>query len=60
MKGGISFSAEMFGDEDAFAMAFLALDNETVDREWIKKKIKSFKGTKKYKEVLSKKMLSFE
>ena len=60
LKGGISFSAEMFGDEDAFAMAYLAVANETVDREWIKKKMKTFKSTKKYKEVLSKKLLSFE
>jgi len=50
----------MFGDEDAFAMAYLALENETVDREWIKKKMKTFKGTKKYKEVLSRKLLAFE
>ena len=60
LKGGISFSAEMFGDEEAFAMAYLAVANETVDREWIKKKMKTFKNTKKYKEVLSKKLLSFE
>ncbi len=60
LKGGVSFSAEMFGDEDAFAMAWLALDNETVDREWVKKKMKTFKGSKKYKEILSKKQLSFE
>ena len=41
-------------------MAYLAVANETVDREWIKKKMKTFKSTKKYKEVLSKKLLSFE
>ncbi len=60
LKGGISFSAEMFGDEDAFTLAFIALDNESTDREWIVKRLKKFKGTKKHKEILSKKQLSFE
>jgi hypothetical protein len=60
LKGGISFSAEMYGDDEAFVMAYLARENETADREWIAKRFKSFSKTKKYKEVLAKKNLVFE
>jgi hypothetical protein len=59
LKGGISFSAEQFGDDEAFAMAYLARENETTDREWIKKRFNSFQKTKKYREVIAEKKLEF-
>lgn len=59
LKGGISFSAEQFGDDQAFAMAYLARENETTDREWIKKRFNSFQKTKKYREVIDQKKLEF-
>ncbi len=58
-RGGVSFSADRLGDDDAFACAYLARINETVDREWIFKKLGSFKKTKKYKEVLKQKSINF-
>ncbi len=59
-RGGVSFSADRLGDDDAFICAYLARINETVDRERIMKKLSSFRKTKKYKEVLKQKAVSFE
>jgi hypothetical protein len=59
IKGGISFSAEMHGDDEAFAMAYLAREHETVDRDWIMKRFKRFKTTKKYKELIAQKQIEF-
>lgn len=58
-RGGVSFSADMLGDDDAFACAYLARTNETTDREWIMKKLKPFKKTKKFKEILKLKSINF-
>ena len=57
--GGVSFSADKLGDDDAFACAYLARTNETVDREWIFKRLVRFKKTKKYREVLKLKSIDF-
>ena len=59
LKGGVSFSADQFGDDEAFAMAYLARTHETIDREWVIKKFKSFQKTKKYKQLLEKKQTEF-
>lgn len=59
IKSGIGFSVNRFGDDDAFALAVLARTHETVDREWLEKKLKSFKKTKKYQATLEKKQLEF-
>lgn len=58
-RGGVSFSADKLGDDDAFACAYLARTNETTDREWILKKLNSFRKTKKYKQVLKLKSIDF-
>ena len=58
-RGGVSFSADKLGDNDAFACAYLAGVNETTDREWVLKKLDSFRKTKKYKQVLKLKSISF-
>jgi hypothetical protein len=47
------------GDDDAFACAYLARKYETVDREWILRKLESFKRTKQYKEILKLKSVDF-
>ena len=59
LRGGLSFSAEIFGDDEAFAMAFLAREHQTVDREWIAKKFQVFRKTKRYKEIIAQKQLEF-
>jgi hypothetical protein len=59
LKGGVSFSADQYGDDEAFAMAYLARTHETIDREWVLKKFKTFQKTKKYQEVVSKKQMEF-
>lgn len=58
-RGGVSFSADKLGDDDAFACAYLARTQETTDREWILKKLNSFKKTKKFREVLKLKSINF-
>lgn len=57
--GGVSFSADRLGDDDAFISAYLARVHETVDRDWVAKKLKSFRKTKKYSEVLGLKQIDF-
>ena len=59
IKGGISFSAEKLGDDEAFAMAYLARENETTDRDWIRKRFSSFQKSNKYREVIAQKKLEF-
>jgi hypothetical protein len=59
LKGGVSFSAELFGDDEAFARAYLARKNETVDRDWIEKRFRTFKKTKEYRDVIAQKQLEF-
>lgn len=58
-RGGVSFSADKLGDDEAFACAYLARTNETTDREWILNKLNSFKKTKKFREVLKLKSITF-
>ncbi len=57
--GGVSFSADIMGDKDAFLCAYIARQNETVDREWIEKKLKTFKKSKAGKEALKLKEITF-
>ena len=59
-RGGVSFSADRLGDDEAFACAYLARTNETVDREWIFKRLGPFMKTKKFKKVLKQKSITFE
>ena len=57
--GGVSFSADILGDDDAFICAYLARTHETVDREWVLKKLNSFRKTKKCKALLKLKVEEF-
>ena len=58
-RGGVSFSADRLGDDEAFACAYLARTNETTDRDWIAKRLIQFKKTKKYREILKLKSVDF-
>lgn len=58
-RGGVSFSADMLGDDEAFACAYLARTNETTDRDWVLKKLNTFKKTKKYQNILKLKSINF-
>ena len=57
--GGVSFSADMMGDDDAFMCAYLARKHETVDRELIFKKLKQVKKTKAYDKAIALKQVDF-
>lgn len=57
--GGVSFSADILGDKDAFLCAYLARKHESADRDWIMKKLKTFKKTKQCKEALKLKEIEF-
>ena len=59
LKGGVSFSAEIFGDNDAFTLAYLAREHQTIDRAWLVKKLQQFRKTAKYQSVLAQKQLTF-
>ena len=58
-RGGISFSVTKYGDDDAFVLAALAVELETVDRELLEKKLKRIRSQKKYEKILDKKQLIF-
>jgi len=58
-RGGVSFSARKFGDKDAFICAWLARNHETVDRDWILTRLKTFKKTKKCSQILKQKQVAF-
>jgi hypothetical protein len=58
-RGGVSFSARKYGDSDAFICAWLARNHETVDRDWILERLKSFKKTKKCAQILRQKLIEF-
>lgn len=57
--GGIRFSVNKHGDDDAFVLACLAVENECVDRKWLARKLSQIKGTARYRNLLKKKMVSF-
>lgn len=58
-RGGIRFSVSIYGDDDAFVLACLAVQNKTVDRDWLEKKLKRIKGKKTYQEYLDQKNVEF-
>lgn len=59
LKGGIGFSTNRYGEDDAFALAWLAREFRTVDRDWLERKLNSFRRTKKYAEILAQKRIVF-
>ena len=58
-KGGIRWSVNEFGDNDAFVLAVLSRENESVDREWLVKKLGRIRKTAKYRQLLKNKQISF-
>ena len=59
LKGGIRWSVKTYGDNDAFVLACLAVKYETVDRDWLLKKLKRIRGKKEYNEFIAKKLIDF-
>ena len=57
-RGGIAFSITKYGDKDAFVLAALAVENETVERDVLEKKLKRM-GKKKYASIIAKKEVDF-
>lgn len=57
-RGGIAFSVTKYGDDDAFVLAALAIEFQSVDRKWLEKKLNKI-SIKKYKSIVSKKGIDF-
>jgi hypothetical protein len=51
-KGGVAWSTNQLGDEDAFILAVITRQMEITNRDEIKKEFSKVKGTKEYKEIL--------
>ncbi len=58
-RGGIRFSVAIYGDDDAFVLACLAVQNKSVDRDSLVKKLNRIRGKKSYKDLLDKKIVEF-
>lgn len=58
-KGGIRWSVSEYGDNDAFVLAALSREYESVDRDWLLKKLKRIRKTKRYKTILKNKLVDF-
>lgn len=59
VKGGIRFSVNEYGDDDAFILACMAVKDEETDREQLIKKLKRFKKTKQCQKLLDLKQVQF-
>ena len=59
VRGGIRFSVNEYGDDDAFVLACLAVENEQTDRKWLVQKLKRVKKTKRYNQYLENKQIEF-
>lgn len=56
-KGGIGWSVQKYGVEDAFALAVLSRDLRTVDRKAILERFAKLKGSKKLKKIYDSRLL---
>lgn len=56
-RGGVGWSIQKYGEDDAFALAVLSRELRTVEREVILKRLKRLKGTKKLKEIYEQRQL---
>lgn len=56
--GGISFSVQKYGDQQAFILAYLARELETLDRDWLECQGSTFLKTKAGRKVLDRKLQS--
>ena len=52
LNGGLSWSTERFGAENAFVLAVLTRRAESIDREMILSELKRIEGSKQYKKIL--------
>ena len=51
-SGGVSWSTNEWGDEDAFVLAVITRQMESAEREKIKKEFTKIKGTEEYQEII--------
>ena len=56
-SGGIGWSVNKYGDEQAFVCAFLARKLESIDREHIEREFFRMRGMKKFKKILDQKLI---
>lgn len=59
-RGGIGWSVQRFGVEDAFALAVLSRDLNSVNRKEVLKHFKRLQGTKKLKKIYDMRALDLE
>lgn len=53
LKGGIGWSINKFGDDDAFVLAVLSRRNETIDRDFLVNELRKIYSSEEYYEILS-------
>ena len=59
-RGGIGWSVAKYGEDDAFALACLSREMQTVDRDLVTKRLKKLKGTKKLQKIYDSRLLELE
>ena len=59
LKGGIRWSVGEYGDKDAFVLAVLSRKHESVDRDWLVKKLNRIRKTSQYRQLLKNKLVDF-
>jgi len=52
-RGGVNWSVLKFGEDDAFALAYLSREMRTIDRSAIVARLKRLKGTKKLEKIFA-------
>jgi hypothetical protein len=52
-SGGLAWSINKFGDEDAFVLAILSRSKETINRNFLINELRKIKASEEYHEILS-------
>jgi len=60
LKGGIGWSINKFGDDNAFVLAVISRNNESVDRKFIVDEFYKLQQTEEYSKVLNDKSISLQ
>jgi hypothetical protein len=56
-SGGVGWSVNKYGDEQAFVCAYLARKLESIDRAYIERESVRIRAMKKYKKILAQKLI---
>ncbi len=59
-SGGIGWSIQKYGEDDAFALAVLSRELRTVDREVVMKRLARLQGTKKLQKIMELRQLELQ